>query len=82
MTCPLVASGARSWCASATDHGVYCGGDSSCALLLGADRGVPAPQIVKFIVEVMPLVRDAGEQIVVFSATDRGVNCGGHAACA
>ena len=27
LTCPLVASGARSWCASATDHGVYCGGD-------------------------------------------------------
>ena len=82
LTCPLVASGARSWCASATDHGVYCGGDSSCALLLGADRGVPAPQIVKFIVEVMPLVRDAGEQIVVFSATDHGVYCRGHAACA
>ena len=30
---------------------------------------MPAPQFVKFIVEVMPLVRDAGEQIVAFSAT-------------
>ena len=30
--------------------------------------------------EVMPLVRDAGEQIVVFSATDHGVYCGGQSA--
>ena len=43
---------------------------------------MPAPLIVEFIVEVMPLVRDAGEQIVCASATDRGVCCGGHAACA
>ena len=58
LTCPLVcnvfASGARSWCASATDHGVYCGGDSTRARR--GDRGVPSAQIMEFIVEVLQLV--------------------------
>ena len=34
---------------------------------------------MEFIAEVMPLVRDVGEQIVVFSATDHGVYRGGDA---
>ena len=37
------------WCASATDHGLR-GGDSACARLRGADRGVPMPQIMEVFV--------------------------------
>ena len=47
LSCPLLCNGRsweRSWCPSATDHG-FRGGDSACAYLRGADRGVPAPQI-------------------------------------
>ena len=45
----------------------------SCRLCvtLGSRSWCSAPQIMEFIVEFMPLVRDAGEQIVVFSATHR-----------
>ena len=52
-------------------------------MTLGADRGVQRhTQIMEFIVEVIQLVRDPGEQIVVFCATDYGIYCGGHSACA
>ena len=53
LTCPLVcnvfASGVRSWCASATDQGVYCG--SASARARRGDRGVPSATDHVVIVE-------------------------------
>ena len=56
--------GERSWCVSATDHGL-CGEDSVCACRRGADRGVPAPQIMEVFVEDIQHVRVFVGQIVV-----------------
>ena len=56
------------WCASATDHGLR-GGDSACACLSGADRGVPMPQIMEVFV-VPPITEgnhggdSAGDKVV------------------
>ena len=57
----------RSWCASARDHGGVRGRDSARARS-GADRVVPVPQILEFIVEVMPRSRSWPP------ATDHGGN--------
>ena len=61
--CATTRLGERSWCASATDHG-RCGGDSACACLRGADRGVPG-------------TTDHGGFL---RAADHGGNCGGDSA--